>query len=82
MYNIQLVSISRTDTLIQEVIRTAFSHCTVITIAHRLHTVVDADKIMVMEDGRLKVTCMTTQAGISLFTRLQSLRSSTRPPPS
>ncbi|KAF5294185.1 hypothetical protein FQR65_LT10896 [Abscondita terminalis] len=42
-----------TDILIQETIRKTFSECTVITIAHRLHSVIDADKIMVLESGKL-----------------------------
>jgi ABC-type multidrug transport system fused ATPase/permease subunit len=43
-----------TDNLIQQKIRVNFQECTVITIAHRLQTVIDNDKIVVMADGRVK----------------------------
>lgn len=42
-----------TDELIQNTIRTEFADCTVLTIAHRLHTIVDSDKIVVLEDGEI-----------------------------
>jgi len=42
-----------TDTLIQKTIRQSFQDCTVLTIAHRLHTIIDSDRIMVLEKGRL-----------------------------
>uniref|UniRef100_H0VI28 ATP binding cassette subfamily C member 2 n=1 Tax=Cavia porcellus TaxID=10141 RepID=H0VI28_CAVPO len=42
-----------TDQLIQQTIRSEFSHCTVITIAHRLHTIMDSDKIMVLDNGNI-----------------------------
>ncbi|GBN59105.1 Multidrug resistance-associated protein 1 [Araneus ventricosus] len=42
-----------TDSLIQNTIRTAFADRTVITIAHRLNTVLDYDKIVVLENGNI-----------------------------
>ncbi|XP_055348777.1 multidrug resistance-associated protein 1-like [Paramacrobiotus metropolitanus] len=43
-----------TDSFIQEIIRTEFADCTIITIAHRLNTIMDANRVMVMEAGRIK----------------------------
>ncbi|XP_074089273.1 ATP-binding cassette sub-family C member 2 [Macrotis lagotis] len=42
-----------TDNLIQSTIRKEFSDCTVITIAHRLHTIMDSDRIMVLDSGKI-----------------------------
>jgi ABC-type multidrug transport system fused ATPase/permease subunit len=42
-----------TDGLIQAAIATAFAECTVLTIAHRLHTIVDSDRVLVLDAGRV-----------------------------
>ncbi|KRZ88108.1 Multidrug resistance-associated protein 1, partial [Trichinella sp. T8] len=42
-----------TDDLIQQTIRLHFSDCTVLTIAHRLNTIIDNDRIMVLDAGRI-----------------------------
>ncbi|CRL07776.1 CLUMA_CG020730, isoform A [Clunio marinus] len=44
---------SETDNLIQTTIRSQFNNCTVITVAHRLHTVLDSDRIMVLDAGKI-----------------------------
>ncbi|XP_033725081.1 multidrug resistance-associated protein 1-like [Pecten maximus] len=40
-----------TDELIQQTIQTEFSECTVLTIAHRLNTIMEYDRVMVLDKG-------------------------------
>lgn len=42
-----------TDALIQQTIRSKFSDCTILCIAHRLHTILDSTKILVLDKGRI-----------------------------
>ena len=44
----------QTDAFIQKVIREKFTKTTVITIAHRLNTIADYDKVIVMKRGRIE----------------------------
>ncbi|CAL5373911.1 unnamed protein product [Camellia sinensis] len=44
---------STTDAILQRIIREEFSNCTVITVAHRVPTVIDSDMVMVLSFGKL-----------------------------
>ena len=43
-----------TDDLVQATIRREFVDCTVLTIAHRLNTIMDSNRVVVLDAGRVK----------------------------
>lgn len=38
--------------MIQQTIREKFINCTVLTVAHRLHTIIDSDRVLIMDSGK------------------------------
>ena len=64
---------AQTDAFIQAMLRDAFGSATVLVIAHRMHTILDCDRVLVLELGRVAEfgspqTLMLDPRGI--FTRL------------
>ncbi|GFP82780.1 ABC transporter c family member 8 [Phtheirospermum japonicum] len=49
---------SSTDAILQRIIRQEFANCTVITVAHRVPTVIDSDMVMVLSYGKLSFSLL------------------------
>lgn len=45
---------NETDAVLQSMIREEFREVTVLTIAHRLHTIIDSDRVLVLDDGHVR----------------------------
>ncbi|KAF0758882.1 hypothetical protein AaE_003811 [Aphanomyces astaci] len=62
-----------TDQLLQQVVRSEFASSTVLTIAHRLDTVLDCDRILVFDQGQLvqnDTPAALVHAGTGIFFEL------------
>jgi ABC-type multidrug transport system fused ATPase/permease subunit len=62
----------KTDETIQRCIRTKFKDWTVLTIAHRLNTIADSDRIMVMDAGRFACFCFRLNFSLTIFLYAQA----------
>ena len=40
-----------TDSFIQKMIGEKFQNCTILSIAHRLHTIIDSDRVIMLSNG-------------------------------
>ena len=57
----------RTDNLIQQTIRDKFRECTVLTIAHRLNTIIDCDRILVSKGSGVPNRCHKGSCGCRIL---------------
>lgn len=44
----------KTDAFLQKALRIDFKNCTLLTIAHRLNTIIDYDKVLLLDNGHIK----------------------------
>ena len=44
---------AETDQLVQKTIRKEFGECTILAVAHRINTIDDSDRIIVMDKGNI-----------------------------
>jgi len=64
-----------TDAAVQKTLRSAFKDCTLLTIAHRVNTIIDSDRIIVLKDGLVAENdtpkkLLVNLRGISMFSEM------------
>lgn len=63
----------RTDKFIQTTLQDKFRDCTIITVAHRLNTVMHCDKILVLANGIIKVSGLKNVLNFCYYSKLCNL---------
>lgn len=63
---------SESDALMQRVIREEFADCTIICVAHRLDTILDFDRVALLDAGRL-VECENPRVLLGRESRFREL---------
>ena len=59
---------SATDGILQKIISQEFTNRTVVTIAHRIHTVIDSDLVLVLSEGKnLSLTLFHTHTHVKIY---------------
>jgi hypothetical protein len=58
--------------IVQELVRSGFADRTILTIAHRLNTIIDNDKILLMDFGHV-AECASTMHLPALYLRLRQM---------
>lgn len=58
---------AKTDALVQDILQESFSSCTILTIAHRIHTVLHYDRLLVLKSGKVNVAISIINSVLSLW---------------
>ncbi len=63
---------TETDAKIQKTLRKAFRNCTTVTVAHRLQTILHCDRILVLDQGQVRMTSSALESsGTQFWIRVQ-----------
>ncbi|OWK00797.1 hypothetical protein Celaphus_00016741, partial [Cervus elaphus hippelaphus] len=64
----------RTDELIKKIIHEKFAQCTVLTITHQLNTIIDSDRIMVLDSESLEEYVLVQNRDSLFYKMMQEFR--------